>query len=127
MAATKIKFQTVDEYVSTFPAPVRETLEKIRHTIKKAAPDAEEVISYQMPAYKYHGMLIYFAGFKQHYSLFIPQPSKVYESFKDELSAYEIHKSTIRFPGDKPFPLELLSKITQLLVKNKLENLKKKK
>ena len=119
MAATKIKFQTVDEYISTFPAPVKETLEKMRHTIKKAAPDAEEVISYQMPAYKYNGMLIYFAGFKKHYSLFIPQPSKVFETFKEELSAYDIHKSTIRFPADKPFPLELLSRITQLLVKNK--------
>jgi uncharacterized protein YdhG (YjbR/CyaY superfamily) len=117
MQAEKIKFQTVGEYISTFPADVRETLEKIRETIKQAAPGAEEVISYQMPAFRFNGaMMIYFAAFKKHYSIFIPHPSKIYDAFKDEFSPYEIHKSTIKFPSDKPFPLHMLSKMIKFMV-----------
>jgi uncharacterized protein YdhG (YjbR/CyaY superfamily) len=121
MSAAKIKFQTVDEYISTIPEEIRQTLEKIRQTIKQAAPAAEEVISYQIPAFKYHGMMIYFAAYKKHYSLFIPHPLKIYEAFREELSPYEIHKSNIKFPLDKPFPLDLLSKITKFRLKENLE------
>jgi uncharacterized protein YdhG (YjbR/CyaY superfamily) len=128
MQAEKIKFQTVNEYIGTFPGEVRETLEKIRETIKQAAPGAEEGISYQMPAFGYNGaMMIYFAAFKKHYSIFIPHPSKIYHAFKDELSPYEIHKSTIRFPSDRPFPLNMLSKMIKFMVEENPGNGKKKK
>jgi uncharacterized protein YdhG (YjbR/CyaY superfamily) len=117
MQAEKIKFQTVDEYIGTFPGESRETLQKIRETIKQAAPGAKEVISYQMPAFRYNGeLMIYFAAFKKHYSIFIPHPSKIYDAFKDELSPYEIHKSTIKFLSDKAFPLNMLNNIIKFMV-----------
>lgn len=121
MQTAKIKFQTVDEYINSFPGDVQGTLENIRQTIQQAAPEAKEVISYQMPAYLYHGVLIYFAAFKNHYSLFIPHALKVCEAFKKELVVFEIHKATFKFPNDKPFPLELLGEIARFRVKENLD------
>jgi len=93
----KTDFRSVDEYIGTFPKDVQATLETIRRTIRKAVPEAEEVISYQMPAYKLHGRMLYFSAYKKHYSLFGATQS-VRRAFKKELSRYEGTKGTIRFP-----------------------------
>jgi uncharacterized protein YdhG (YjbR/CyaY superfamily) len=102
--------KTVDSYIESFTEDVQDNLKKIRQTIKKAAPKAEEVISYQMPAYKYHGFLVYFAAFKDHYSLFIP-PNGVYEAFEDELKPYKIHKATWQIPINESIPFGLIEKV----------------
>jgi len=103
--------QTVDDYLAGLPEESRATLEKIRKTIKAAAPKATEVISYQVPMYKQHGMLLGFAAFKDHCSLF-PGP-KALATYKDELKAYKISKGTIRFPIGKPLPVALVKKIVK--------------
>src|SRR5688572_2378439 len=103
-ATKKILPKTVDDYIRTFPAEVSNRLEKIRKSIKTAAPKAEELISYGIAAYKYKGILIYFAGFKNHVSVY-PAP-RTAELFKKELAAYEGGKGTVQFPNDKPIPLD---------------------
>src|SRR4051812_44541721 len=105
------KFKTVDEYIATFPAGTKSMLKEMRKTIKEAAPDAEEKISYNMPAFKLHGMLVYYAGYKAHIG-FYPVSSAI-AAFKKELSGYEQSKGTIRFPLDGPLPLRLISKIVK--------------
>src|SRR5882672_7609074 len=97
-----IKFETVDEYISTFPASTKKILKDLRKTIKQAAPDAEELISYNMPAFKQEGVLVYYAGYKGHIG-FYPVSSGI-AAFKKELSGYELSKGTVRFPLDKPIP-----------------------
>jgi uncharacterized protein YdhG (YjbR/CyaY superfamily) len=116
----------VDEYISGFPKEVQRLLEELRATIKKAAPDAEEVISYQMPAFKLQGMLVYFAGYKSHIG-FYPTPSGI-EAFRKELSVYKGAKGSVQFPTDSPLPLNLISKIVKYRVRENLEkaNTKKK-
>jgi uncharacterized protein YdhG (YjbR/CyaY superfamily) len=103
--------QTVDDYLAALPDDARITLEKVRKTIKAAAPQATEVISYQMPMYKQHGMLLGFAAFKDHCSLF--PGTKALEKYKDELKAYKTSKGTIRFPIGKPLPAALVKKIVK--------------
>ncbi|HMK26620.1 MAG TPA: DUF1801 domain-containing protein, partial [Chitinophagaceae bacterium] len=98
-----------------FPPGVRSTLEKLRQTIKAAAPKAEEMISYMMPAYKQNAVLVYFGGYKTHIG-FYPTSSGI-KAFKNELSAYEGSKGTIRFPIDKPLPLGLISRIVKFRLK----------
>lgn len=105
----------VDEYLAGVPKEARATLEKLRKTIKAAAPMASEVISYQMPMYKHHGMVIGFAAFKNHCSIF--PGSAVMDAHKEELKRYDTSKGTIRFPADKPLPAALVKK----LVKARLE------
>ena len=109
----------VDEYLTALPDNVRESLETLRQTIKNAVPDAEEVISYQMPAFKFHGMLIWYAAFKKHYSLFAHPP--VLLGFKDELKSYQLSKSGIRIPLDEPVPVQLITEIVRLGAKVNLE------
>ena len=123
----KTDFKTVDEYISTFPEDVQDTLEKIRQTIKKAVPEAQEVISYQIPAFKFHGWVLYFSAYKHHYSLSCPPPFTVFDVFEKELSLYEISKSAIKFPADKPIPLTLISDMAKYRAKENLEKEKKKK
>lgn len=113
----KLQPKNIDEYLDTLPEKIRDIIEKIRQTIKKAVPQAEEVISYQMPAFKFHGMLIWFAAFKNHYSLFAPKALQV---FKDELTSYETTKSAIKFPLDKPAPVQLVTKIVKFIAKENL-------
>jgi uncharacterized protein YdhG (YjbR/CyaY superfamily) len=103
--------KTIDEYLRTVPEPARATLEKLRKVIKSAAPKATEVISYQMPGFRYQGMLVYFAAFKNHCSLF--PGSAVMASHVEELKAYETSKGTIRFPIDKPLPAALVRKLVK--------------
>ena len=107
--ATPLK--TVDAYLAALPEEARATLEKIRKAIKAAAPKATEVISYQIPMYKQHGMLVGFAAFKDHCSLF--PGAKPVATYKDELKDYETSKGTIRFPIGKPLPAALVKKLVK--------------
>jgi uncharacterized protein YdhG (YjbR/CyaY superfamily) len=115
-------YTTIDDYVAALPKDVRSKLQDLRRAIRDSAPGAEEVISYQMPAFKLNGVLVYFAAFKSHIG-FYPTSSGV-EAFKEELASYEVTKGTIRFPLDKPLPLELVKRIVEFRVR---ENLSKKK
>ncbi|HEU4861905.1 MAG TPA: DUF1801 domain-containing protein [Chitinophagaceae bacterium] len=107
--------KNVDEYVAAQPQAAQAALNKLRSTIRSAAPEAEEAISYQMPAYKHYGMLVYFAAWPGHIG-FYPTPSGI-EAFKKELAAYEMSKGTIKFPLDKAIPYSLISKIVKYRVK----------
>jgi uncharacterized protein YdhG (YjbR/CyaY superfamily) len=111
---------SVDAYLEALPAAQRPLLVKIRAAIKSAAPKAEEVISYQMPAYKYHGMLVYFAAFKDHCSLF-PASKRVITVFADELKAFKTFGGTIQFSTEHPLPIKLLKQIVQYRVKENEE------
>ncbi len=111
----KQPIKTTDEYLDSLPADVRIKLEKMRQTIKKAAPEAEEFFSYQMPAYRFHGVLAWFAAFKNHYSLFV-RPV-ILSAFTDETKSYETTKSALRIPIDKPVPVQLIKKIIQYAAK----------
>jgi uncharacterized protein YdhG (YjbR/CyaY superfamily) len=110
----------IDAYIAAFPHDVQELLEKIRMTIRKAAPDAEETISYQIPTFTLKGhYLVYFAAFKKHIG-FYPAPIGNAE-FKAELSAYESGKGTLKFSFDKPIPFDLISKIVRFRVTENLD------
>jgi uncharacterized protein YdhG (YjbR/CyaY superfamily) len=108
----------IDEHIAKFPADVQVILEKVRETIKKAAPDAEETINYGIPTFTLAGNLVHFAGFKNHIG-FYPTPSGI-EKFKKELSIYEGAKGSVKFPLDKPIPYTLISKIVKFRVKENL-------
>lgn len=110
----------IDEYIAGCPSDVQAILEKIRLTIRKAAPDAEETIKYQMPTFTLKGNLVHFAAFKKHIG-FYPVPSGI-EKFKTALSVYEGGKGSVQFPLDKPIPYDLIRKIVKFRVK---ENLKR--
>ena len=116
---------TIDEYIARFPSNVQAILHKIRQTIREAAPDAEESIKYRMPTFTLKGNLVYFAAFKHHIG-FYPAPRGI-EAFKDELAAYEGAKGSIRFPLDRPLPLNLIRRIVQFRVADQLQNAKAKK
>jgi uncharacterized protein YdhG (YjbR/CyaY superfamily) len=118
MEASKTRFKTVDEYVASFPNDVREKLESLRKTIKKAAPKAEELIAYNMASYKQDGPLLYFAAFKNHIGLY-PRIA----TFKKELYKYEGGKGTVKIPIDEPIPLKLVSE----MVKHQVQKNSKKK
>lgn len=120
------KFKTVDEYFSTLSPNVRNILEGLRQTIKQAASEAEEVISYNMPAYKYYGMLVYFMMHKNHIG-FYPGNKAVNEVFKNELTKYKTSKGTIQFPIDKTIPKLLIKKIVKFRVNENLQTEKVKK
>ncbi len=108
----KIKKQiTVDAYIASEPKAVREILEQMRATIKQAAPEAEEVISYGMPAYKYHGMLVYFAAHTHHCGFYPGNSQTITTTFAEELKGLDVSKGTIRFPLNEPVPYDLISKI----------------
>jgi uncharacterized protein YdhG (YjbR/CyaY superfamily) len=105
----------VDEYLAGVPKEARTTLKKLRKTIKAAAPMASEVISYQMPMYKHHGMVVGFAAFKDHCSIF--PGSAVMDAYKEELKRYDTSKGTIRFPANKPLPAALVKKLVKARIK----------
>lgn len=115
------ELKTINEYIHSFPPDVQSILERIRQIIRKAAPDAIEAISYQMPTFKLNGNLVHFAAFKNHIGLY-PTPSGT-EKFKQELLPYKSGKGSIQFPLDKPIPYELVEEIVKYRVK---ENLAKK-
>lgn len=111
----------VDAYIAAQPEEVRPLLEKLRQTIKKAAPKAEESISYQMPGYKLNGALVYFGSWKNHIG-FYPVSSGI-SKLKKELSPYKVSKGTVQFPLDKPLPVKLISDIVKFRVKENMEKM----
>jgi uncharacterized protein YdhG (YjbR/CyaY superfamily) len=109
----------IDAYIAQFPEDVQGLLEKIRVTVKEAAPDAKETINYAMPTFTLKGNLVHFAAFKSHIG-FYPAPTGI-EAFEKELSMYKRAKGSVQFPLDKPMPFSLISKIVQFRVKENLE------
>jgi len=124
MSADQTAPKNIDEYIAGFPADVREILEKIRMTIGRAAPDAEEKISYRMPAFTLRGNLVHFAAYKNHIGLY-PAPTGTVE-FNKELSVYRAAKNSVRFPLDRPIPFDLISQLVKFRVKENLERAKAK-
>ena len=123
---TTIKPNNTDEYIAGFPKTTQKVLKQIRVTIKKAAPQAEETISYGIPTFTLNDRyLIYFAGFKNHISLY-PAP-RGNETFKKELSGYKGGKGTVQFPLDKPMPLNLITRIVKFKLKENSEKARKNK
>ena len=104
----KTDFQNVDEYISTFSPEMQAILESVRAALRAGAPDAEEVISYQIPALKYHGWLFYFSGFTNHFSLSHPPPCAAFDAFKEQLHRYKRSKSAVQFPLSEPVPVDLI-------------------
>ena len=107
---------TVDDYIAAFPPDVQKILQRIRATIRRAAPDAEESISYRIPTFKLRGRpLVYFAGFKQHVSLY-PVTAAIRIKFQKELAAYETSTGTVRFPLDRAVPYALIGRIVKVMI-----------
>ncbi|MEZ4657833.1 MAG: DUF1801 domain-containing protein [Caldilineaceae bacterium] len=105
---------TIDEYIAGFPSEIQQILEQIRHTIRQAAPDAKEVISYRMPAFAQHGVLVFFAAFKAHIGLYPPVTGD--EELIKEAALYAGPKGNLRFPLDQPIPYDLISRIVRFRV-----------
>lgn len=113
------KPQTIDEYISGFPKETRKLLKQLRAVTKKAAPKAEEVISYGMPAFKTNRVLVYFAAYPKHIG-FYPTPSGI-KAFQKDLSGYKWSKGAVQFPLNKPLPLELITKMVKFRIAENLE------
>ncbi len=113
---------TINEYIAGFPPDVQAILEKVRATIRQAAPGAEETIKYRMPTFMLHGNLVYFAAFKDHIG-FYPVPTGI-EKFKKELAAYKMGRGSIQFPLDQPIPYGLISRIVKFRAKENLAKAK---
>ena len=116
--------ENIDAYIAGFPEKTQLLLHQLRATIREAAPMAEEVISYQMPAYKWNGILVYFAGYNNHIG-FYPGLSGI-QAFISELSAYRTSKGTIQLPIDKPIPTDLIKRIVAFRLKEKMEKVSNK-
>ena len=114
MEDNKVIYNTIDEYILQFPPEVQEILEKLREVVKEAAPEAEEKISYQMPAFYLHGNLVHFAAHKNHIG-FYPTPNGI-DAFKNNLSEYKGAKGSVQFPLERPIPYELISEIVKFRV-----------
>jgi uncharacterized protein YdhG (YjbR/CyaY superfamily) len=122
MDSNKVRYSSIDDYIASFPPEIQKILEELRATIKAAAPEAQEKISYQMPTFTFHGNLVYFAAHKNHIGFYPGTFVSVLQAFNIEISSYIDGKGTLKFPLDKPLPLELISKIVKFRV---AENLKK--
>ncbi len=118
------KPEHIDEYISGYPADVQERLWQLRDTILKAAPQAQEVMSYGMPAFKMHGMLVWIGAHKHHIG-FYPRPSGI-SAFEKELSGYQFAKGSVQFPNDQPLPLKLITDIVKYRIAENLQKAKKK-
>jgi uncharacterized protein YdhG (YjbR/CyaY superfamily) len=123
LAMAKQTAKSIDEYVERFPEAVRERLEHMRATIKRAAPKAEEAISYGIPAFRLNGLLVWFAAFKGHIG-FYPRKSAII-AFKEELSVYKGAKGSVQFPFDEPLPLGLVSRMVKFRVAENMASKKK--
>jgi len=117
-------FQTIDEYIGSFPKNIQVILQELRQAIRESAPNAQEAISYRIPVFKLNGYLVWFAAFKDHVG-FYPRASGI-AAFKEKLSAYDVSKGTVRFPMDKPIPLDLVREIVKFRVKENLHANRKK-
>ncbi len=122
----KTNLNSVDEYIASQPQAAQEILKRVQDAIRKALPKAEETISYKIPTYKLPGgPVLYFAGWKRHYSLY-PASAPLVSAFKDELAPYEIEKGTIRFPISEPVPVKLIERIAKFRAKEVAERQKAK-
>ena len=119
------KPENIDQYIANFPIETQKLLQQIRETIHKAIPEAKEVISYGMPAFKQNTVLVYFAGYAKHIG-FYPTGSGI-EAFKEEFAQYKWSKGAVQFPLDKPLPLDLITRITKFKAERDLEKVKNKK
>ncbi|KOR89200.1 iron chaperone [Paenibacillus solani] len=124
MDKNKVTYESIDHYISTFPADIQEILESIRRVIREAAPEANEKIGYQMPTYWQQGNVVHFAAFKNHIG-FYPAPSGISE-FEQELAPYITGKGTIQFPLGKPIPYDLITKIVKFRVGENIAKAKRK-
>ena len=115
----KKTFKNIDDYIAIQTPEVQILLEQMRQTIKNAAPEAEELISYNMPAFKYHGMLVYFAAYKNHIGFYATPTG--HSEFKEELSIYKQGKGSVQFPLNQALPLELISRIVKFRMGEKLK------
>ena len=123
----RIASKTVDDYVAAFPKPVKSVLEKVRATLHKALPGAEEAISYGIPVLKLHGRpVVYFAGWKEHYSLY-PMNKRMEAAFAKDLAKYEVSgRGTVRFPLSKPIPVGFIQRIAKFRARENAEMAKAK-
>lgn len=118
--------ETVAGYIAGFPKPVQSKLRAVRRAIRKAVPEAEESISYQIPFYRYHGRLVYFAAFKDHYSLFAVTTSAL-KKFEKKLSRYkQSGRGTVQFPLDEPVPEKLIADVTKFRANENIARERKK-
>lgn len=115
-------FKTIDDYINSYSADIQKLLQQMRSTIKKAAPEATEAISYGIPTFKQNGNLVHFGGYETHIG-FYPGAEAI-EMFKDSFKGYKTSKGTVQFPVDQPLPLELVTKITKYRVKQNVEKQK---
>lgn len=118
-------FRTVEDYFATRSDEERAVLLRMQAAILSAAPEAEPVISYQIPAYRADGWIFYISAFTNHYTLSCPPP--FFEGFRDELSSYVVSKSAVQFPKDRPVPYELITRMAKLRVRNNREHAAKSK
>jgi uncharacterized protein YdhG (YjbR/CyaY superfamily) len=119
-AMAKTDFKSMDDYIASQPEAVQRVLQRVRSTIRKAVPDADEVISYQIPTFKLRGYpVLCFAGWKQHYSLY--PATDLVAAFKNDLARYEVSKGTIRFPLSQPIPVKLIERIAKFRAKKVAE------
>lgn len=125
MAPTNALPTTIDEYIAGFPAEVQTLLQQMRATIKMAAPNAEEAISYGMPTFKQNGNLVHFAAHKQHIG-FYPLPSSII-SFRNELAVYPQAKGSVQFPFNMPIPLKVVTEIVKFRIQENTEKVESKK
>lgn len=125
-SAAQPHFHSVDDYIALQPLPAQTILERVRTTIRKALPKAEEVISYNIPTYKVNGEpVIYFAGWKRHFSLY-PISKRTAFEFQSELAQYQLNKSTVRFPLSEPVPIKLIASIAKFRAKEIADRLRAK-
>ena len=118
MATTRAKSKSIDAYIAAFPPEVRAILERIRRTIREAAPDAQETISYQIPAFTLNGVLVYFAAMKKHIGFYPPLRGDA--KLQKALSAYAGETGNLRFPLDQPIPYDLIERIVRRRVQQNL-------
>ena len=117
--ASRKTINTIDEYITTFPKNVQIILQEMRQAIRDATSEAKEVISYQMPAFKLNGILVWFATFKNHIGVY-PKASTI-DAFKDKLSSYKTSKGAVQFPIHKPLPIDLVKEMVKFRVKENLD------
>jgi uncharacterized protein YdhG (YjbR/CyaY superfamily) len=115
---------TIDDYIAAFPPDVRSILQKIRLTVRKAAPQAEEKISYKIPSFALNGALIYFAAFKKHIGLYPPVRGD--DKLRKEIARYRGEKGNLKFPLDEPIPYKLIARVVKFRVKEHLERTRSK-
>ncbi len=118
----KTDFRTIDQYIATFDGENAAGLQALRETIMAAVPEAEERISYQIPAFFYHGWIFYISAYAKHFNLSCPPPSAAFETFKDELAGYKMTKSAVQLPKSKPLPLDLIGRMAKVQARANAEH-----